>query len=331
MTDTRQDESKRMKITVLSQVDPTALERLAQHHEVVDGFGQPQEKVAELTADADVVVLRSGVQLTRPVLEGASRLKLILRAGSGFDNIDVEAARELGVVVARIPGPASRAVAELVLGLMLATARNLLPADASMRRAEWKKAELGGNLLRNKVAGVVGLGNIGSVVAELCQNVGMKVVGVVENPTEMRVKRFAAKDIELMDLEDVARVADFLTLHVPLDDTTFHMIDARILGLMKKGSFLFNTSRGGVVDEHALIEALDRGDGVKGAALDTHENEGAGKLSYLAGHHNVVLTPHIGSMAVETQAEIGERIVELVTSLERGEIENLLTERERVA
>lgn len=317
-----------MRITLLSQVDPIAIDRLREHHEVVDAVGAPQDAVAGLIADSQVVVVRSGVTLNREVLESAHTLKLVVRAGSGFDNIDLATARARGVIVARIPGPASRAVAELTLGLMFAAARNIVAADASMRRAEWNKSELGGNLLKGKTAGVIGLGNIGSVAAELCQNIGMTVVGCLPAPSEITVRRFSSKGIELMSLLDLAAVSDFVTVHVPLDASTYHLIDAGVLRRMRKGSYLINTSRGGVVDESALRAALESGDTLRGAALDTHESEGPGQLSPLAGNDRVVLTPHIGSMAIETQAEIGVRVVELITGLDSGDIEALLTEHE---
>lgn len=319
-----------MRIGIISQVDPGALARLQVDHDVTVAYGTAQEGLGDVVAKCEVVVMRSGVQLDRRIIEGAPDLKLVIRAGSGFDNIDLEAARQNGVRVVRIPGPASRAVAELTLGLMLAASRNIVEADASMRRGEWRKSELAGNLLRSKVAGVVGLGNIGSVVAALCRAVEMTVVGCVANPNEFAVRRFAADGIDLRPLEEVVAAADYLTLHVPLDDSTYHMIDERMLGLMPDGSYLINTSRGGVVDEQALTTALDAPGGLAGAALDTHEAEGGG-VPALAGHPKVVLTPHIGSMAIETQAEIGRRMVDIVNSFERGGIDELITEHERVA
>lgn len=319
-----------MRISVLNQIDPDALARLETEHEVTIVDRPPQHEVADLVGDSEVVVVRSGVELDDSVLERASRLRLIVRAGSGLDNIDLDRARGRGVMVVRIPGPSSRAVAELTLGLMLAVGRNIVEADASMRAGAWRKSELGGNLLASKVAGVVGLGNIGTVVAELCQAVGMTVVGCLPEPSEITVRRFAAAGIELSSLNELARVSDYMTLHVPLDETTHHMINGRLLEMMKDGSYLLNTSRGGVVDEAALLEALERPGGVQGAALDTHEMEGGGR-SIFAHHPKVVLTPHIGSMAVETQAEIGRRLVEIVTAFDRGRIEELLTEHERVA
>lgn len=319
-----------MKLVALSEVDPAALDRLRDEHEVVVAYGTSPEELPAVVSDAEVVVVRSGVQLDRDVLEAARALKLVVRAGSGLDNIDLETAQARGVRVVRIPGPSSRAVAELTIGLMLAVARNIVEADASMRRGEWRKSEMGGNLLGGKVAGVVGLGNIGSVVAELCRAMGMTVVGCLLDPAEITVRRFAATGIELMPLHRLVEVADFVTLHVPLDETTRAMVDEPIFDRMKPGSYLINTSRGGIVDEKALRRALEREDGPAGAALDVHEIEGGGR-SPLADHPEVVLTPHIGSMAVEAQSEIGTRLVEIVTGFANGRIEELLTERERVA
>lgn len=319
-----------MRLTVLSEIDAVALEQLQGRHRVRVSYGTPAERVPAAVADAEVVVLRSGVELGRVAFEAASDLRLVVRAGSGLDNIDLVSAQERGVRVVRIPGPSSRAVAELTLGLMLAMARNIVEADASMRRGEWRKHELGGNLLHGKVVGVVGLGNIGSAVADLCRMVGMTVAGCLLDPTEMTVRRFAAAGVELMPLERLSEVSDFMTLHVPLNETTHHLVSEEILSRMKAGSYLINTSRGGVVDEIALLAALEREGGLGGAALDVHESEGRGRFP-LADHPRVVLTPHIGSMAVEAQSEIGSRLVEIVDAFESGRIEELLTEHERVA
>ena len=320
-----------VRIAILSELDTEAVAQLRDQHDVVDAVGIPQERVEEVVADSDVVVFRSGVQLTRSVVEAAARLRLVVRAGSGYDNIDLDAARARGVVVARVPGPSSRAVAELTLGLMFAASRNIVRADSSMRRGEWAKSELAGNLIFGKTAGVVGLGNIGSITAELCQSVGMRVVGCLPAPSQMTVRRFASKGIELLPLSDLLAVSDYVTLHVPLDASTRGLIDEAELGQMKPGSYLINTSRGGVVYEAALLQALHRPDGLRGAALDTHESEGAGRRSPLADEPNVVLTPHIGSMAVETQAQIGGRVVELIDGLVAGTLETLLSAHERVA
>lgn len=319
-----------MRVTTLSEIDSEALERLKGDHEVRVAHGTPPAELPAVVGDAEVIVVRSGVEVDRHVLESSPGLGLVVRAGSGLDNIDLETTRARGVRVVRIPGPSAQAVAEFTLGSMLAVSRHIVGADASMRRGEWRKSELAGNLLRGKVVGVVGLGNIGSAVARLCQAMGMTVAGCLPDPSEITARRWKASGVELFSLDELAEAADYLTLHVPLDQTTHHMVDKRLLGLMKDGSYLINTSRGGVVDEASLLDALERPYGVQGAALDTHEAEGNG-VSIFADHPRVVLTPHIGSMAVEAQGEIGRRLVEIVTAFERGSLDDLLTVHERVA
>jgi D-3-phosphoglycerate dehydrogenase / 2-oxoglutarate reductase len=304
-----------MKIILLSPIAPEATRELQARHDLVPAIETHEEDLPPLLTDREAIVLRSGVRLTEEVLRAAPALRLIVRAGSGIDNIDLEAASRRGIRVVRVPGPSAQAVAELTFALILAVVRKVALADRNMRQGRWPKHQLGGHLLRGKTLGIVGAGSIGSRVGELGAAWRMRVLGCVPRPTEARRLACAALGITLVDLEAVVGAADILSLHTPLDATTRNLVDAGFLARMKPGAYLINTARGGVVDEAALRDALERGH-LAGAALDVHATERDGTIPPLAELSNVVLTPHIGGMALESQKEIGERIVEIVDVFE---------------
>lgn len=300
-----------MRILVASQIAPAALSELRTRHDVRTAIGAPEDDLAAAAADREAIVFRSGVSIGPGVL-AAPDLRLLVRAGSGLDNLDLAAVRERGIELIRIPGPGAQAVAELTFGLMIALARGIVLADRHLRAAHWAKAELVGYNLRGKRLGIVGLGSIGSRVAAMGRAWGMSPIGVVEHPSERRSRGFAKNGIELADLDRVLAEGDFISLHVPLNDQTLGMIGADQLTRVKPGAFLVNIARGGVVDEDALLEALRPGGTLRGAALDVHVAEGEGKRSPLADLPNVVLTPHIGAQTIDAQEEIGREIVAII-------------------
>jgi D-3-phosphoglycerate dehydrogenase / 2-oxoglutarate reductase len=202
---------------------------------------------------------------------------------------------------------------------MLCLARGILRGDRNLRDGHWIKSELIGYNLTGKTLGIVGMGSIGSRVAALGAAWGMRPIGCVEHYSTERAQQAADHGFELADMTTVLEQGDFVTIHVPLNDTTRGLISRAELARMKPGSFLVNAARGGVVDEHALLEALLDGTRLKGAALDVHQNEGEGKVSPLASLSNVVMTPHIGAGTVDAQREIGREVVRLIESHETGE------------
>ena len=318
-----------MRILQLSKIDPETLARLADSHEIIDGTGVEQSRVAELIEGCTAVLMRSGLSVGRVELNAAPGLRLIVRAGSGFDNIDVEYAWRRGVRVIRIPGPAAQSVAELALGLAFAVARKIVWADQTMRAGEWRKNDIVGSLVSDKTVGIVGLGSIGTRFAEMCVALGATVIGCVEQPSQLADKRFASKGIRLTDFEETLTGSDLLSIHVPLTPTTLGLLSTKELDSMKPGSLLINTSRGGVVDEQALAAVLERSYPLAGAAVDVHMDESGG--SPLGHLPNVVLTPHIGSTARETQKAIGQRIMEILDAFLAGCLDDLLDDAERVA
>lgn len=304
-----------MKILIASSIDADAIDRLREDHHVECAFrGVTEDMLPTLIRDCEILVFRSGVKISAQLMECAPDLKLLVRAGSGLDNLDFEYVQRRGLKLVRIPQPGARAVTEMAFAFMLALSRRLFEADRSMRESRWAKNELSGYLLYGKTLGIVGVGNIGGCVADMGVAWGMNVIGCVEHPSPERIQKFLEKGIRILEFEQVLAEADYLSIHVPLKENTRFLIHAEELARMKSGSYLINLARGGIVDERALYEALTDGGRLRGAALDVHEQEGEGKLSPLAGLPNVILTPHIGAMAVDTQREIGRRVVEAVSS-----------------
>ena len=304
-----------MNILIASKIDADAVERLRAEHDVVVAIGAPRDELERLIADREVLIFRSGVDIDEALLDRAARLRLIVRAGSGLDNLDVRSVAARGIDLQRVPGPGARAVAELTFALFLGLARQVLVADRLLRDGHWAKSEIVGYNLGGKTLGIVGLGSIGTTAARLGLGWGMRVIGCVERPSAERHDRFAAEGIELVSLPEVLAAADFVSLHVPLDDDTRGMIGREQLALMRPTSILVNISRGGVVDETALLEALQGDRGPAAAGLDVHVAEGEGKVSPLASLPNVILTPHIGASTVDAQRQIGVEIVRIVGEL----------------
>ena len=304
-------EDTTVRILVASPISPRALEELSPRHEIVDGVGQPEEELRRRIAGCDALVFRSGVQITASVMESSPQLRLVVRAGSGIDNIDLGHVEERGLELVRVPGPGAQAVAEMTFALILGLARQVLIADRALREGRWIKHEVRGHLLQGKTLGVYGAGNIGYKVARMGVALGMRVLACVEHPSQERKMSFREDGVELETGDVLLLEADYLSVHVALNETTKGMIGRSELAKMKPTAFLVSLARGGVVDEASLLEALESGR-LAGAGLDVHEQEGEGHVSPLASFPNVVLTPHIGATTVDTQDVIGQKIVEII-------------------
>lgn len=297
-----------MKILIASKIDEEAIQAMSVDHEPVVRIGADEATLCEEIVDCQALVFRSGVQITRRVLAAAKNLQIVIRAGSGLDNIDLDAVRERGIRFVSVPGPGAKAVAELSFAMMLALARRLFWADSEWRAGHWVKPQASGRLLTGSVLGIVGAGNIGTRVGQLGAAWGMEVLGCVEYVTSNAIDRLKSHGITLTDFESVMSKSDYVSVHVPLQDSTRGLIDARSIALMKPEAILVNLSRGGVVDESALRQALVEGR-IAAAGMDVHEREGEGIRSPLADLDNVILTPHIGSNALDSQREIGEVVL----------------------
>jgi D-3-phosphoglycerate dehydrogenase len=255
-------------------------------------------ELIDAVRDFDAIVVRSRTKVTERVLKVGKSLKAVARAGVGLDNIDLNAAKRLGIIVVNSPEAPSNAVAELVLGLMLSLARRIHEADASMKKGEWIKKQLTGMELKGRTLGIIGFGRIGYQLAKKAGALEMRVLTydvVIEKLMEFVEEAGAVA----VDLDELLGSSDFVTVHVPLLPQTKHMIGTEEISAMKDGAFLINAARGGVIDEEALKKALVSGK-LAGAALDVYEEEPPRDLS-LTGLSNVVSLPHIGSATVEAQ------------------------------
>ncbi|HEX5695223.1 MAG TPA: hydroxyacid dehydrogenase [Acidimicrobiia bacterium] len=255
--------------------------------------------VTELETAAGLIV-RSATRVDATMLDLAPGLRVVGRAGVGVDNIDVAAASERGVAVMNAPGGNTVSAAELTMALLLAVARRVAEADRSMREGKWERAKFQGVELRGRTLGVIGGGRIGGAVAERCRAFGMKVI--VHDPY-LPVERVVDLRSPVVELNDLLETADVVTLHVPLTEETKGLIGESALGMMKKGAFLINVSRGGVVDEAALARALVE-ERIAGAGLDVYETEPLPAGSPLLSAPNLVLTPHLGASTQEAQIQV---------------------------
>jgi D-3-phosphoglycerate dehydrogenase len=257
--------------------------------------------------DIDAWVVRGATKVTRRLIEAAPKLRWVARAGAGIDNIDAAAARERGIGVLNVPGANAVAVAELVFGLLLGLFRQIPAADGSLKRGEWDKSRFKGRELRGKTLGIVGLGQIGRAVAQRAMAFQMTCVGHDPRIDDEAIRDF---DVEPLSLADLLPRAQILTLHVPLSPETRGMIGAREIERMPRGSVLVNAARGGLVDEAAVLAALESGH-LGGAVFDVFAEEPP-QGSKLPGHPHVVATPHLGAATVEAQEAVGEEIVRLL-------------------
>jgi D-3-phosphoglycerate dehydrogenase len=270
--------------------------------------GLSGEALARAIEPMDAVIVRSATKIPREALAYASRLKVIGRAGVGVDTIDVAAATERGVAVLNAPAGNTISAAELTFALMLARVRRIAAADRSMRAGEWERGTFGGTEVYGKTLGLVGAGRIGGEVARRARAFGMHVLVYDPYLTEERAEKL---DVQLAALDDVLARADVLSLHVPLTDATAGLIGAAQLARMKPSAILVNASRGEVIDEAALVDAL-REKRIAGAALDVYAQEPLPRDHPLRAFDTVVLTPHLGASTAEAQANVALEIAEAV-------------------
>jgi D-3-phosphoglycerate dehydrogenase len=249
----------------------------------------------------DCVVVRSASKITRDVLAAADTLKLVVRAGVGLDNVDLDAAKEHGVKVQNTPEAPTVSVAEMVFSLMFGMARNVTQADSSMKSEKWEKKKLTGTELWQKTIGIIGFGRIGFEVARRAKAFGMNVLAYDVVDIDKLVQEIGA---ERTDLETLIEQSDYISLHVPLVPQTKGLIGKDQFKRMKKTAFLVNTARGGVVDEAALLDALEEGD-IAGAALDVFVSEPPTDWK-LVKHPKLIATPHLASSTREAQVRVGD-------------------------
>ncbi len=255
-----------------------------------------REELLARVENYDALIVRSRTKVDSEVLARATRLKIVGRPGTGLDNIDLSTANARGVEVVNSPEALVEAVAEHVIGLMLALSRSVPAADSSMKANKWEKDRFVGTELKGKTLGIAGLGRIGRRVAEIARALGMTLLGY--DVIEVSQDTLTSLGCRMVDLDTLFASSDYITLHVPLTTETRRMVDARRISMMRKGAFIINTSRGEVIDEGALLNALNAG-GIGGAALDVFETEPP--RAEVVAAPNVIATPHIGGQTKDAQ------------------------------
>ena len=272
-------------------------------YQITRAWDMPKAELPKIIGDYDVLIVRSATKVKGDLLDNAKKLKVIGRAGEGLDNVDYEKAQKLGITLVNTPHVSYMSVAELTIGHLLALARNIVQGTTSLREGKWEKEKLMGTEVNGKTLGIIGCGYIGKTVERLAISLGMRVLPVEECVYD----RF-------VPLGEMLPEADFITIHVPLTPHTHHMLSTKEFNLMKKGVMLVDCSRGGVVDQEALYQALVSGK-VAGAAIDVFEEEPP-KNSKLLTLNNVIATPHTGAQTYEAQqkasVQIAKRVIEVL-------------------
>ena len=296
------------KVLISDALSPAAVQIFKDRGIEVDfqpNLGKDKDKLAEIIGGFEGLAIRSATKVTAKMLEKANKLKVIGRAGIGVDNVDIPAATAKGVIVMNTPFGNSTTTAEHAITMMLALAREIPAADASTQAGKWEKNRFMGVEITGKTLGVIGCGNIGSIVANRAQGLKMKVIAYDPFLSPERARDLGVEKVELPEL---LKRADFITLHTPLTDKTKNIIGAKALTQTKKGVRIINCARGGLVDEKALREALDAGK-VAGAAFDVFVEEPA-VANPLFGHPNVICTPHLGASTTEAQENVALQVAE---------------------
>jgi D-3-phosphoglycerate dehydrogenase len=294
----------KFKILICDKIADEGIKILEEKgYQITKCWTLPKGELCGIIGEFDALIVRSATKVTADLMADAKKLRVIGRAGEGLDNIDLNKARELGIAVVNTPHVSYMSVAELTIGHLLALARGIVEGTLSLREGKWKKEELMGVEVNGKTLGVIGCGYIGKTVERLAISLGMKVLGVEECVFD----RF-------IPLDEMLPEADFITIHVPLTSHTRHMLSTKEFNKMKDGVMIIDCSRGGVVDQEALYQALISGK-VKAAAVDVFEEEPP-KNSKLLTLKNVIATPHIGAQTQEAQlkasVQVAKKVIEVL-------------------
>lgn len=303
------------RILVKEKIAAAGVELLRSEFEVDYEPDMTREELLESIGEYEALIVRSATMVDAEVIRAADRMKVIGRAGVGVDNIDVEAATKRGIMVINAPQSNIISAAEQTMALLMAMCRSLPEAVSSLREKRWERKKFEGVELYHKVMGIVGMGRIGTLVAQRCQSFGMQVVAFDPYVSEEKGKKLGVELVS--DLDDLLGQADFITVHLPKTTETYHILGEKEFAKMKDGVRVINVARGGIIDEEALYRALDSGK-VDGAALDVFENEPATE-SPLVNHPKVIATPHLGASTQEAQDRAGTMIAEFVRAALKGD------------
>jgi D-3-phosphoglycerate dehydrogenase len=304
-----------MKVLVAEKIADTGIEQLKKEFEVDERTGLSPEELKEAIGEYDAIIVRSATQLNAETIERARNLKIIGRAGIGLDNVDVEAATRKGIIVANAPQSNIISAAEHTLALLLSVCRNIPQAYNSLKSGKWERSKFEGVELYGKTLGILGLGKIGTLVAQRAHSFDMEIVAYDPYISKERASQLNIRMVET--LEDLLKEADFITIHLPKTGETKGMIGAKEIAKMKKGVRVVNAARGGLIDEKALAEAIKSGQ-VAGAGIDVFEKEPCTD-SPLFEFETVVATPHLGASTTEAQDKAGFTIAEQVAAALKGD------------
>jgi len=309
-----------MKILVSDPIGDVGVQIFKEEgFEVEIKTGLKPEELYQAIKGVQGLVIRSATKVTKELLDAADELKVVGRAGTGLDNVDIPEATQHGVVVMNTPGQNSNAAAELALGHIFALSRHIARGHAGMAQGKWEKKQLRGREVKGKTLGIVGLGNIGRILAELGKGVKMNVVGFDPFLSAEQIKERGAEPVSF---EDLLAKADYISIHVPKSKETSGLFNAENLGKMKKGAYLINCARGGIVDEEALCDSLAAGH-LAGAALDVFEQEPLPADSRILAAGDVCCTPHLGANTHEAQENVAVAVArQMAKYLKTGVAEN---------
>lgn len=308
-----------MKVLITDSLAPEGVAKLKDEGlQVVEKIGIDEEELIRTIPGFTALIIRSGTRVTEKVIKAASDLKIIGRAGTGLDNVDVDAATKKGIIVMNTPEGNTISAAEHTISLLLSLSRNIPQANFSLKKGEWNRKKFMGTEVYGKTLGIIGLGRIGSEVAKRAQALGMKVVAYDPFVTREKAEEIG---VSLSNLDELLPQVDYLTIHTPLTEQTRRLIGEKELTLMKDGARIINCARGGIIDEDALYKALKNGK-IKGAALDVFE-KGKPFGSPLLEMDSVITTPHLGASTEEAQVRVAVEIAtQIVDALKKGEVRN---------
>lgn len=303
-----------MKILICDGLDSAAVKMLEQDgHHVTLKKGITADELTQLIPEAEAVVVRSATKITAAVLENAKNLKLVVRAGVGLDNVDAIAAQAKGVTVANTPAATSISVAEHAFALMLALARHIPEGDKTTKEGKWERKVLEGTELYKKTLGILGFGRIGQEVAKRAKAFHMEVI-VCDTVLDSEI--VAALEVNSGTVDEVLQKSDYISLHLPITDKTCNLINADRIALMKKGVRIINTARGGLIDDTALVKAIQSGQ-VAGAAVDVYDKEPPAKDHPFFAFPQIICVPHLGASTVEGQLRAGAEVARIVKEFKK--------------
>jgi len=303
-----------MKVLVTDSISEEGIAILRDCAEVDIRNKLTLEELVAIIGDYEALMVRSATKVTPEVIEAGKKLQVIARAGVGIDNVNIEAATRCGVLVVNAPTGNTVSAAEHAVALMLALARNIPQANASLKQGEWKRKEYMGTELRGKTLGIIGLGNVGSEVAKRADGFEMKLLGIDPLVSDDYAQKI---HVQLVEMKQLLAESDFITLHLPLTSKTRGLIGARELAMVKPSVRIINCARGGLIDEEALVKAVEE-KRVAGAAVDVFEKEPATE-SILFGLENIIVTPHLGASTAEAQILAARDVAEQIIDVFNGE------------